>query len=258
MAGLNGPILCAVFFSGAVFGSFFYTLALRISDGEFSRDAVKAMVLPSHCIQCGERISIPYLIPIAGYFFSRGKCSRCNERISPLYPVMEILYGSIAVITALKLGMSVHSFIMYMLIAVSVSVAVVDIKTFTISGGLLIILGVMALYPLWMNGRPLDNLYGLLLMSVFFLVIMFLLPGSFGGGDVKFAAVLGAIAGLEQSVVILETALVSGAVFGIIYAAAKGEGFRIKIPFAPFLTLGLIISILYGNEIILLYYRILM
>ena len=116
----------------------------------------------------------------------------------------------------------------------------------------------MSLYPLHLNGRPLDNLYGLLLMGIFFLVIMFILPGSFGGGDIKYAAVLGAITGLEQSIVVLEAALISGALFGVIYAAAKGQGFRIKIPFAPFLTLGLCVSLFYGNEILLLYYRIIM
>lgn len=253
---MHGPLLIAVFFCGAVFGSFFYTLALRIADGSFTRDAVKAMIQPSHCIHCGERIPAPRLIPLAGFVFSRGRCSECSNKISPVYPLMEILYGVIAVLVAVKFGMKVNAIIMYLIIAVSVAIAIVDVMTYTVSGGLLIVLGVMSLYPLLMYGRPLDNLYGLLVMSVFFLVIMFILPGSFGGGDVKYAAVLGAITGLEQSVVVLETALVSGALCGIVYAVLKGDGFRIKIPFAPFLSFGLIISVLYGNEIMLLYYRI--
>ncbi len=255
---MQGALLWGAFFSGTVFGSFFYTLALRIVDGSFSRDPMKAMVHSSHCPECGARIHPLYLIPVAGYFLSRGKCPRCHETISPVYPVMEILYGVIAVLAAVKFGITVHAFIMYLIIGISITVAVVDIKTYTISGGLLIILGVMSLYPLLLNGRPLDNLYGLLLMSIFFLVIMFILPGSFGGGDIKYAAVLGAITGLEQSIVVLEAALISGALFGVIYAAAKGQGFRIKIPFAPFLTLGLCVSLFYGNEILLLYYRIIM
>jgi leader peptidase (prepilin peptidase)/N-methyltransferase len=255
---MQGALLWVVFFSGSVWGSFFYTLALRVSDGSFSRDVVKALIHSSHCPGCGARIKPLYLIPVAGYFLSRGKCPRCHEKISPAYPAMEILFGAIAVLAAVKFGITLHAFIMYLIIGISITVAVVDVKTFTISGGLLVILGIMSLYPLLMNGRPLDNLYGLLLMGIFFLVIMFILPGSFGGGDIKYAMVLGVITGLEQSVVVLEAALISGALFGIIYAAAKGQGFRIKIPFAPFLTLGLCVSVFYGNEIILLYYRIIM
>lgn len=255
---MQGALLWGAFFSGTVFGSFFYTLALRIVDGSFSCDPMMAMVRSSHCPVCGARINPLYLIPVAGYFLSRGKCPRCHETISPAYPLMEILYGAIAVLAAVKFGITVHALIMYLIIGISITVAVVDIKTYTISGGLLVILGVMSLYPLLVNGRPLGNLYGLLLMGLFFLLIMFMLPGSFGGGDIKYAAVLGAITGLEQSIVVLEAALISGALFGVIYAAAMGQGFRIKIPFAPFLTLGLCISLFYGNEILLLYYRMIM
>jgi len=84
---------------------------------------------------------------------------------------------------------------------------------------------------------------------------MFIFPGAFGGGDLKLYAAAGFLLGLEMSIVLLEVSLISGAVFGIVWAAFKGWSFRIRIPFAPFIAAGIIITLLFGNTIILFYYR---
>ena len=92
-------------------------------------------------------------------------------------------------------------------------------------------------------------------MFIFFLLILFLFPGSFGGGDVKFASVIGFFLGFEYSIVALEISLISGAVIGVIYGMKTGMKLKMKIPFGPFLSLGLIVSFFFGREILLLYYK---
>jgi leader peptidase (prepilin peptidase)/N-methyltransferase len=58
-----------------------------------------------------------------------------------------------------------------------------------------------------------------------------------------------------MSVVLLEVSLVLGTVCGIIWVLVKGGGFRQKMPFAPFISAGIIITLLFGDTIILYYYR---
>ena len=87
------------------------------------------------------------------------------------------------------------------------------------------------------------------------MVVLFIFPGSFGGGDVKLAAVLGLLSGLEYAIVLLEAALIIGSFTGVIYVLVKRSGLKVTIPFAPFLYLGFLIAQFMGSEILLLYYK---
>ena len=145
---------------------------------------------------------------------------------------------------------------MFLLIGLSISISIVDVKTLSIPNSLVLAFFILSLYPVIMRNMLKDNIYGLLLSFAFFLVILLLFPGSFGGGDIKLASAIGFLLGLDMSIVVIETALITGSVVGVIYAIKTKKGLRIKFPFAPFLTAGLIVSFFYGREIILLYYRL--
>lgn len=91
-------------------------------------------------------------------------------------------------------------------------------------------------------------------MAISFIIILLIFPGSFGGGDLKYAAAIGFFLGLDLSIIALEASLISGALSGLIYSAVKKTGLRIKIPFAPFLTIGFITAFYLGKEIMFLYF----
>jgi len=168
---------------------------------------------------------------------------------------MEILYGSMALLVARFHGTDLLSLFIYLIAAVSVAIAIVDIRTMVIPLSLNIVFFVLSVYPVILHNNPLDNFNGFLFLTVFFLVMMFIFPGAFGGGDLKLYAAAGFLLGLEMSIVLLEVSLISGALFGIIWGAFKGWKFRIRIPFAPFIAAGIIITLLFGDTIILFYYR---
>jgi len=243
------------FIAGTFAGSFFYTLSERYVNGSIKENPFKALFSRSECPACGKTISALYLIPLAGFIFSRGKCFSCHSRIPYVYPLMEIIYGGLAVLVAYFHGTDLLSLFIYLIAAVSVTIAVVDIKTMIIPVSLTILFLILSVYPVIMRNDYLDSLYGFLFLTIFFLVIMFIFPGAFGGGDLKLYAAAGFLLGLEMSIVLLEVSLISGALFGIVWAAFKGWSFRIKIPFAPFIAAGIIITLLFGNTIILFYYR---
>ncbi len=243
------------FIAGTFAGSFFYTLALRYADGSMKVNPVKALFSRSVCPDCGKAISVLSLIPVMGFIFSRGRCSSCGKRISFAYPLMEILYGLLAMAVAYFHGTDLISLFIYMISAVSVAIAIVDIRTMLIPVSLTVLFLILSVYPVIMRDSYLDSLYGFLFLTVFFLAIMFIFPGAFGGGDLKLYAAAGFLLGLEMSIVLLEVSLISGALFGIVWAGFKGWSFRIRIPFAPFIAAGIIITLLFGNTIILFYYR---
>lgn len=247
-------ILC--FAAGTFAGSFFYTLALRYVDGSIKTGPVRALFSRSKCPVCGKAIPAVYLVPLAGYIFCRGRCHSCGWHIPASYPAAEAGYGLLAVAVAHFLGRDAYSLAVYAVCSLCVCVSIIDIRTMIIPPSLVIVLFLFSMYPVIMQGNILNSLYGFLLLSVFFLVMMFIFPGSFGGGDLKLYAVSGFMFGLEMSVVLLEVSLVTGAVFGVFWAVMRGGNFRMKMPFAPFITAGIIITFLFGSSILLLYYRL--
>jgi leader peptidase (prepilin peptidase) / N-methyltransferase len=243
-----------VFFTGSLCGSFFYTLALRYISGLIKEDPMKALFTSSVCASCGEPVKKYHLVPLLSYLILRGKCSRCGEKISLSYPFYEILFGMLFLLIVTKFGLNLYSVSVYLVISVALVISIVDIQTLTIPDSLVLLFLVFSLYTLVIKFTVLDSFYGFLLMFIFFTLILFLFPGSFGGGDVKLASAIGLFLGLENSLVALETALITGAVTGILYGLISGKSLRVKIPFGPFLTAGLIVAVFYGRKLVLLYY----
>lgn len=247
--------LC-IFFIGALFGSFYYTLSIRFLNGSFANSPIKALISFSRCPECKEKISAVYLIPVLGYLALLGKCKNCGKRISPAYPVFEIIYGLVCILTAYRLGIGIYSLVIFLIIGLTISISVIDAKSLTIPDSLVIVFVFLSLYPVFLNREFTDQLIGAAVMFGFFFVVLMLFPGSFGGGDIKFATAIGFLAGLQQSIVVLEAALIIGSITGLIYAAIVKKGLRTKIAFAPFLSSGIFLSLLYGRDIVLLYSKI--
>lgn len=70
---------------GLVFGSFLNVCIYRIPRGEFfSRKR-------SYCPQCGAGIKARDNIPVLSYILLKGRCRNCGRRISPRYPIVELV-----------------------------------------------------------------------------------------------------------------------------------------------------------------------
>jgi prepilin signal peptidase PulO-like enzyme (type II secretory pathway) len=248
--------LFLIFFIGALLGSFFYTLAVRFTDGSFTKNKVEALFGFSKCPCCNHRIKAVYLLPVIGFLIARGKCTECGRKISFVYPLAEILFGLLAIIINKYFGLNIYSIIIFLIICVSITASIIDIKSLVLPDHLIIAFLILSIYPILYNNSVKDSLYGLLLMGGFFIIVLLIFPGSFGGGDVKFAASIGMLLGFELSIVALETALVAGSIAGVVYVIITKRGLRIKLPFGPFLTAGLIVALLFGREILYIYYRI--
>lgn len=92
-------------FIGACLGSFYYAVATRVSWFFYSphrkeitgrANRFKALLFrPSFCMSCRTPIKRLYLIPIAGYFISGGRCKACGEKFSPAHAASELGFAAL-------------------------------------------------------------------------------------------------------------------------------------------------------------------
>jgi leader peptidase (prepilin peptidase)/N-methyltransferase len=71
-----------------------------------------------------------------------------------------------------------------------------------------------------------------------------------GGGDVKLLAMVGAFLGWKAVILTILFSSFIGSITGIIFIAVKGKDFKTAIPFGPFLSLGAVLSLFCGEEIV--------
>jgi leader peptidase (prepilin peptidase) / N-methyltransferase len=87
---------------GLIFGSFLNVCIVRVPRRE-------SVVTPgSHCPACGHVIRWYDNIPVLSYAFLRGRCRDCGQRISLLYPLVEILTAVIFVLEYWRYGLSIE------------------------------------------------------------------------------------------------------------------------------------------------------
>jgi leader peptidase (prepilin peptidase)/N-methyltransferase len=111
----------------------------------------------------------------------------------------------------------------------------------------------------------LDGIYGALVsvgFLLFTLLLEFILKKEvMGGGDIKLLGMIGIFLGLKYTILTIILAIYIGAIYGIvviIYSKVKKKKYNAMIPFGPFISLGAIMSLLYGSNIIdfyLIFYR---
>jgi prepilin signal peptidase PulO-like enzyme (type II secretory pathway) len=86
-----------------------------------------------------------------------------------------------------------------------------------------------------------------------FYLIAVMSRGGMGGGDVKLMAGVGALLGWKGVLLTTFSGSLTGSVVGILLMKLKGKGRKTKIPFGPFLALGALVSLFFGEDILAWY-----
>src|SRR5205814_6950334 len=85
---------------GVVMGSAVTAIAWRVPRG---RSWVRGR---SACPYCRHELEFLDLVPVLSWAFHRGRCRHCGARISPRYPITELLCGAWAVLLLPQGGLS--------------------------------------------------------------------------------------------------------------------------------------------------------
>ncbi|HEU4388760.1 MAG TPA: prepilin peptidase [Blastocatellia bacterium] len=264
-----------IFLFGLVLGSFFnvviYRLPLR-----------QSIVSPrSSCTSCGVPIKSYDNIPVLSYVLLRGRCRNCGERISPIYPAVELLVGLLYVGLYLIYGLTPVFLANVIFVSFIVPLVFIDLEHKLLPDRLtypgfvvMLIVRVLVPYePIVSHTRNLFDLatwpdYGVQLVasamgalagggSLWFVSKAYYLVRKvegMGGGDVKMMLMVGVFLGWQLTVVNLFIATVFGSVIGILVAKIKGSSLKkTEIPFGAFLGPGAIAALLIGQQLIAWY-----
>lgn len=240
-------------FLGLTIGSFLNVCIYRIPKNE------SIIKTSSHCMSCGTKIKAYDLIPLFSWLFLRGKCRSCGAKISPRYPLVETLNALLYIITISVMDINVYSIITCLFFSILIVVAFIDIDTLEMDIRMLILIAVIAIPSAIFSDELtiLQRITGALYISVPFFLI-----GEISGavmkkqtgekirgielGDTILMAASGLLIGHKSIIVAAFTGIICAAIGGIISKAINGES---KIPFGPYLSLGIVFGTLFGNRL---------
>ena len=97
-----------------------------------------------------------------------------------------------------------------------------------------------------------EALMAALVGGLILFVVQYLSRGGLGGGDIKFAFVLGLWLGVEEILITLFLSTMFAAAFGVIILI-KYRNLKAAIPFGPFISLGALISFFFKGQLLELY-----
>ena len=238
---------------GLAIGSFLNVVIWRVPRGE------SVVHPPSACPQCGNAIRPRDNLPVAGWLLLKGTCRDCDARISARYPLVELATGGLFVILALRLGLDPVLPAYLYLAAVGLALALIDIDVKRLPDVLTlpsyaVLLGLLALGTVLGSdsGHLVRALLGGVAMFAFYFALCLAYPAGMGFGDVKLAGVLGmatAWFGWGAWALGLFAGFLLGGVWGIGLILLRKGGRKSKVPFGPFMLLGVLLAILYGQQL---------
>lgn len=242
------------FIFGLLIGSFLNVCIYRIPLGQ------SVMTIPSHCCSCGKKIKWYDLMPLISYIILRGKCRFCKERISIRYPLVEILNAVIYILIYQTFGLSIQMAGFAILASALVVIAFIDYDLKIIPDIIIVFLIVVGIiYSILARDiTHFDRIIGFFSASLPLYIIMIVSKGGMGGGDIKLMAAAGIYLGWKLTLLALFLGSVIGSVAAVILLLLKRKTRRDEIPFGPALAAGIILSALYGNQMLSWYLGILM
>ena len=99
----------------------------------------------------------------------------------------------------------------------------------------------------------LDSLSGSLVAGGLFLLIVLISKGGMGGGDVTLISSLGFVLGLKGILVTIFISFIIGSIVSVLLLSFKLKTRKDPIPFGPFIVIGFLITLLYGDQLIIWY-----
>lgn len=221
------------------------------------------LVLPrSQCPECGHRITALENIPLVSYLALGGKCSACKAAISPRYPIVEALTGALSGYIAWRYGFSWTAAAALVFAWSMIALACIDLDTFYLPDDITLPLAWAGLL-VNMGGVFVDLRSAVIgaIAGYFALWVVFwaykLATGKegMGYGDFKLLAAIGAWLGWKMLPVVILLSSFAGAVVGISLIVFARHGRNVPIPFGPYLVLGGLIAMFWGEPLVNYYLR---
>lgn len=252
--GVFGEIWFTIF--GLVVGSFLNAFIYRNPRGY-------PMTLPSRsgCTNCGHVITWVENIPVLSYLMLRGRCSSCGTPIGLRSPLVELFCGLLFYAVFMHFSMTFLTLYYAAFIAALLAVTFIDIDfriipdEISIGGAILAI----ALSPLIEEHGLTHSLIGAFSASAAFFLMGWIYRkvtgrDGLGFGDVKLLVFIGAVLGVRGAFLTIILSSFLGSIVGIIIVLTQKKNLRMAVPYGPFLAIGAMIVVFWGDSIELSFY----
>lgn len=260
-------VMCFLFLLGTIWGSFLNVLIYRSSVG------MSSLTGRSICPKCKKTLRWFHNIPLLSFLFLSGKCAYCKKKISFMYPLVEFLtglffvwwfvvgfgffkligspYGLIQPIFWLVVGM--------VMLVIFISDLLYMIIPFHMN---LILFTAVAFYRIFLVGfgymrsrDSLDALLSGLALALFFWFMNKITQkwrgvDGFGMGDILLSPSLGLLVGWPRILPAVMLSFIYGSIVAVFLLITKKSKLGEYLPFGPFLILGTVSALIYGNQLI--------
>jgi leader peptidase (prepilin peptidase) / N-methyltransferase len=235
---------------GAAIGSFLNVCILR-----WGAEPKESIVSPSsHCPRCGRGLAWYENVPIVSWLLLRARCRGCGERISMMYPLIELATAGIWAYMAWRHGVTIEALRGAVFGTILLGIAMTDARQYIIPdefswGGLVIGL-------LFSLAGGLPGLWTALIGAAVGFGLLWLVgtvgtwvfkEDAMGGGDIKMMAMVGAFVGWQG---VLLTIFLGALAGSLVFVPLLLMGNKKLVPFGVFLAIGAAIAYEAGPAII--------
>jgi leader peptidase (prepilin peptidase)/N-methyltransferase len=233
--------------AGLLIGSFLNVVAYRLPRGE-------SLSHPrSRCPGCDTPIAPYDNIPVLSWLLLRGRCRHCGTRISVQYPLVEATTAILFALVVIAKDDALEIALGLLLVTALVPITLIDLEHRLIPNRITLpaaVAAVIAAVILDVSFVP-EQLIAGAAAGGFFLLAALAYPRGMGMGDVKLAGMLGLYLGRAVAPAIF-AGLIAGVVVGAVVIARKGarEGRKTAVPFGPFLALGGLVGLFFGDALV--------
>ena len=254
---INVLIVGLVFMFGMCIGSFLNVCIYRLPSS-------MSIINPSRsfCPQCNSAIQFYDNIPVFSYLWLKGRCRNCKASISLRYPLVELMTGILAIAILFMFGLTLESIVFFVFISSLLVITFIDIDHKIIPDmislpGIPIGLAASFVLP---DMTFKSSLLGLLvgggsLLLVAWTYNLITHKEGMGGGDIKLLGMIGTFIGWKGVIFTIFAASLTGTFVGIIVMLLKGKNLKFAIPFGPFLSIGAMSYVFFGEKVLLWYFH---
>jgi leader peptidase (prepilin peptidase)/N-methyltransferase len=271
-----------LFLFGSIIGSFINVVAIRLPARLFfnwksqCREILDitevddtpeppGLISPrSRCPSCEKPLRSYHNIPILGYLFLSGKCGYCSEPISIRYPVVELGTALLWVQVGLVLGMGWPLAFALLFTSCLVTLALIDLDHQILPDNIVLPLLWIGLAANSINmftslgAAVAGAISGYMILWIIYQVHHRLTgKEGMGYGDFKLLACIGAWLGWQSLPMVILLASITGTLFAIGMMVVRKQGKDIPVAFGPYLALGGLAALLWGETVMTSYVRVL-
>ena len=243
---------------GLAIGSFLNVCIYRLPQGLSIHSPRR-----SFCPECRTTIRFYDNLPLLSYLFLKGRCRHCGVEISKIYPLVELTTGILFLVSLHRFGPTPALLHSCLFISLLIPIAWIDARWYIIPNAIILVglitgTGVTLLIALIRHNPDylIDHLIGTVVGGASMALIAG--AGSFvfrkqamGGGDIKLMILIGLFLGAWPNLlIVIMTSAITGSLVGLcLIALGKRSGGGGRIPYGPFLVIGALLDMFWGDQI---------